>query len=372
MPTTPLKEKIDVLIVTAAKGEDVAVKKVFGNDWITMNPTSQLDFFWDKIMLTSKQGRRFIVGLVRSKMRADNAGPIATIMLQYLRPSFVTMCGICAGHPDDTKLGNVIIADKVFRYDSTSVIRMKDGTVEERWDPAIYDIPESWWQLAERLEVQGINIHVGPIATGEALQRDSTVWDKIRNRDRKSIGLDMEASVIGNIARIVEKRWVVIKGVSDYATHKKDDKHHVLAKENAAKVLKEFLEIVADQLPKINAIDGVWVPPSVVDGQTVNLKNIVPSTLLHAKNEIVPFSDATRRQEFEALHELCRSDYASRGIIQLFAGPGGSGKTRLMIEWTRRLKETDSTWQTCFLTQGIDPNSQDFKDIFLQDNHLFL
>jgi nucleoside phosphorylase len=111
------KEKIDVLIVTAAKGEDAAVRKIFGNNWITMNPNSQLNFYWDKITLTSKQDRRFTVGIVRSKMRTDNAGPIATIMIQNLRPSFVTMCGICAGHPKDTNLGDVIIADKVFRYD---------------------------------------------------------------------------------------------------------------------------------------------------------------------------------------------------------------------------------------------------------------
>jgi len=99
--------------------------------------------------------------------------------------------------------------------------------------------------------------------------------------------------------------------------------------------------------------------------------NIAPSTLLHANNEIVPFSDAIRQNEFEMLQELCQSDYDSCGIIQLFVGPGGIGKTRLMIEWVRRLKEMNPFWQTCFLTQNINPNSQDFRDIFSQDCHLF-
>jgi len=363
------KDKIDVLIVTAADGEDEAVKEIFGTDWLPMNPIPQVGLIWDKITLISKKGRRFTVGLVRSDMGTESAGTIASIMIQYLRPSFVTMCGICAGHPDDTKFGDVIIADEVFRYDSKSTKRLDDGAVDEKFNISTHQIATPWWQLAkQRLKINGVKIHIGPIATGEPLQRDPTVWDTIRKSKRKCIGLDMEASVIGRIAHVVEKRWVVIKGVSDHATPKKNDRHHVLAKENAAKVLKEFLENVADQLPSLDNIDGIWAPPAILNENQMNFMNNAPSTMLHAKYEHVPFSDVIRHPEIEALEALCRFD--SCGIIQLFIGPGGIGKTRLMIEWIKHLK-IDNIWQTCFLTQDINPNSQDFKDIFLQDNNFF-
>lgn len=367
------EEKINILIVTAADGEDEAVKRIFGDGWTPMELTSQVNLYWDKKTLISKQNHRFTVGLVRSNMGTESAGTIVTTLFHHLQPNFVAMCGICAGHPEDTGFGDVIIADKVFRYDQKSVKRLFDDFVEENPDLSTYSIAMSWWQLAQqRLKVEGIKIHIGPIATAETLQRDSTIWDKIRkNTMRKCIGLDMEASVIGHIGHVMERQWVVIKGVSDHATLEKSDEFHTLAKENAAKVLKEFLEIVADQLPKIDTIGGIWLPSDTVDVQTLNPKNNAPSTLLHAKNENVPFLDDIRQQEIKALQALCWSDSTTRGIIQLFTGPGGIGKTRLMIEWIRRLKIIDPSWQDCFLMQGIDPNSQDFKDIFSQNNHLF-
>jgi len=138
-----IKEKIDILVVTAANGEDKAVKKIFGNGWLPMNPTSQVGLYWDKITLMSKQARRFTVGLVRSNMGAEDAGIIATLMLQ-LRPNFVTMCGICAGYPDDTSFGDVIIADRVFRYDNRSVTCQNDGSVNDKYDISTYQIATPW------------------------------------------------------------------------------------------------------------------------------------------------------------------------------------------------------------------------------------
>ncbi|MCL2721333.1 MAG: tetratricopeptide repeat protein [Treponema sp.] len=366
-------EKINVLIVTAADGEDQAVRKIFGEDWERIAPTPLIKFYWHKITLRSKKDRRFTIALIRSDMGADNAGPITQKMVSHLRPNFIAMCGICAGHPDDTKLGEVIIASKVFRYDRKSIKILPDGSLDEKWDITTFSLAQPWWQLAKLLDedIPNIRVHTAPMATGEALCRNPAVWKEIGNYERKCIGLEMEASVIGQIGHIEEKRWVVIKGVSDHATPEKNDQYHILAKENAAIVLKEFLENVADELPSIDDVSGIWAPPIVFKEKTMNLMNNAPSTLLHAKNENVPFSDAIRQQEFEALQALCQSGQASHGIIQLFIGPGGIGKTRLMIEWIRRLKNMDTSWQTCFLTQGVDPANQNFKDIFSQDYNLF-
>jgi len=368
-----IKRKIDVLVVTAADGEDQAVRKIFGEGWERIAPIPPINFFWHKITLISKKGRYFTVALVRSDMGTDSAGPIAQKMVDTLRPNFIAMCGICAGRPKDTRLGDVIIASKVFRYDRKSITSLADKLLDVSWDITTFSLAQSWWQLAKFLgeDIPDIRIHTAPMATGEVLCRVPAVWEEISKYERKCIGLEMEASVIGQIGHIEEKRWVVIKGVSDHATPKKNNKHHILAKENAARVLKVFLENVADELPNINNVDGIWVPPLAINRQTVNLKNNAPSTLLYAKNEYVPFVDAVRQSEIEVLRELCNPDYASRGIIQLFTGPGGTGKTRLMVEWAQRLKNLDSSWQTSFLMQSIDPNHQDFKDIFSQDNHFF-
>jgi len=255
MPTTQQEEKIDVLIVTASKGEDSAVKKVFGSGWQRMVPTPQLDLYWDKITLNSKRERQFTVGLVRKDMRAEDAESIVTILLSQLEPSFLAMCGICAGRPGDTNLCDVIISDTIFHYDQKSVERWFYFFVKENWEPSTYPIAKPLRELAGRIKIGGIKIHVGSIATGGVLQHDSSVWKTIQ---RECIGLDMEASVIAHINHIIDKRWIVIKGVSCNATSQRDDRFRLLAQRNAATVLKEFLEDVADNLPKIDETDGVW------------------------------------------------------------------------------------------------------------------
>jgi len=212
MPNT---EKIDVLIVTAADGEDHAVRKIFGNGWERIPPTPLINLYWHKTTLISKKGRCFTIALVRSGMGTDNAGPITQKMVDHLRPSFIAMCGICAGHPEDTKHGDVIIASKVFRYDRKSIKLLPNGSSDVRYDITTFPLAQSWWQLAKLLDedIPDIRIHTTPMATGEILWRHPTVWEEIGKYERKCIGLEMEASVIGQIGHIEEKRRKSLEGI---------------------------------------------------------------------------------------------------------------------------------------------------------------
>ncbi len=60
-----------------------------------------------------------------------------------------------------------------------------------------------------------------------------------------------------------------------------------------------------------------------------------PGTLLNAHYEVVPFIDAIRAAELAELKSWC--DGPTMTSVRLFTGPGGSGKTRLFMEWLRRL-----------------------------------
>jgi hypothetical protein len=73
-----------------------------------------------------------------------------------------------------------------------------------------------------------------------------------------------------------------------------------------------------------------------------------PARLLLAKHEVVAWDDDLRRQELDVLEQWT---HASRGLsVRLFTGPGGSGKTRLFVEWCKRLRDKD--WDA-----GLLPNS---------------
>ena len=83
----------------------------------------------------------------------------------------------------------------------------------------------------------------------------------------------------------------------------------------------------------------------LTDGTSPLPENPAPGKLLTAAYEVIPFDEPGRREELELLASWCASPQR-RGVL-LLTGEGGSGKTRLMIEWCRRLRHQG--WHAGFL-----------------------
>ena len=83
----------------------------------------------------------------------------------------------------------------------------------------------------------------GPIASGNVVVKDGITWDKLARMGMRSVlGLEMEAAVIGEVARGANvERWIVIKGVMDHADPRKDDRFKPFAARASAEVLRAFL-----------------------------------------------------------------------------------------------------------------------------------
>jgi nucleoside phosphorylase len=127
------REKVDVLIVTVADNEDVAVRNIIAETWNEIPRLSKSDLWVDMVRVKSKKGNSFSIGLVRvPSMGTDGTGDAVATLIQQLTPTCIAMCGICAGHPDDTELGDVIIVRDVFRYDSKSVKRIDSNLCKNR------------------------------------------------------------------------------------------------------------------------------------------------------------------------------------------------------------------------------------------------
>lgn len=71
-----------------------------------------------------------------------------------------------------------------------------------------------------------------------------------------------------------------------------------------------------------------------------------PAAMLHAHYQVVPFFEPCRRAELDALQAWLDSRPEAPSI-RLFTGPGGTGKTRLFIEWCTRLRTRG--WDAGFL-----------------------
>ena len=84
-------------------------------------------------------------------------------------------------------------------------------------------------------------IHIGPIATGEGLQKDPELFDRLEKLERKTLGAEMEASAIGMVGEMLERRALIVKAVSDYGDGDKDDSFRTFATRASAEVLLRFL-----------------------------------------------------------------------------------------------------------------------------------
>ncbi len=75
-----------------------------------------------------------------------------------------------------------------------------------------------------------------------------------------------------------------------------------------------------------------------------------PGTLLNARYQVVPFLEDGREKELSLLEQWCgETDPTS---VRLFVGPGGTGKTRLFIEWSKRLR--NQGWNAGFAPASLD------------------
>jgi tetratricopeptide (TPR) repeat protein len=99
----------------------------------------------------------------------------------------------------------------------------------------------------------------------------------------------------------------------------------------------ERIRRVFDELDQIGRL--------LYDNAAVLPLNPSPGKLLTASYEVVPFEEAGRQGEIEALKDWCDGEDA-RSVL-LLTGEGGSGKTRLAIEWCRRLRHQG--WHAGFL-----------------------
>ena len=76
-----------------------------------------------------------------------------------------------------------------------------------------------------------------------------------------------------------------------------------------------------------------------------------PAMLLTARYRVVPFLDDIRQRELDSL-DAWSDQASSEPQVRCFTGAGGTGKTRLFIEWCERLRQRG--WDAGFLEHHTD------------------
>ena len=141
----------DVVIVTAAEGEDDAVRAVRAGaltEWV--DRPGPVTFSVQSCVFESSSGHPLNIVVARAhEQRAEATATMATALLEEYRPRCLAMCGVCAGRPGWTELGDVIVADRIYRYDAGT---REDGRLA-RHDVATYNLDADWKQAAESFTI---------------------------------------------------------------------------------------------------------------------------------------------------------------------------------------------------------------------------
>ena len=118
-------DRVDVLVI-AALPEEFDAARTAGLPGAPASPgvlrweERDLDglppFLWGEYRVGGKV--RFTVALARpTQMGGRATGSFATSLTDRLRPASLAMCGVCAGNPADTALGDVVVGEPVYEWD---------------------------------------------------------------------------------------------------------------------------------------------------------------------------------------------------------------------------------------------------------------
>jgi tetratricopeptide (TPR) repeat protein len=151
--------------------------------------------------------------------------------------------------------------------------------------------------------------------------------------------------LIGFVGLAPEFMHVVVKGVADLGEPGRNQRSRAFATRAAAEVLLELFRTVL-----------IPTGPMAEDVLASNRSHLVahdnPGALLAARYALVPFHELGRQLELGELEAWCSGDRPL--AARLFVGPEGSGKTRLLMEWTKRLRGRG--WAAGFLEGDVTPS----------------
>jgi nucleoside phosphorylase len=234
----------DVGIVTALSTPELEAVLKLKYNWTKVNVKPDSSNYWEgKIVLSD--GR--ILNIVATPL--PQMGMVATAssamkVITHFKPRYLIMTGICGGVEEKVNLGDIVISDLSFDFDSGKII---DNNGAEEFESDYRSIPldsrlkDKFMSLSNEKEIlraikdswegNGVNndlkIVLRPVGSVAAVISNADyISNKIKHQ-RKMVAIDMETyAIFYSCMHSVEPKptAISIKSVSDHANaHKNDD-----------------------------------------------------------------------------------------------------------------------------------------------------
>jgi len=251
----------DVLLVTSLKDElDVVLETE--SDW--HNQKDSKGFVYHTRNMNGKVGDELSVAVAQPIDAEGNfSSDIAARLTDELRPRCLSMIGVCAGWMGKFALGDLVVGERVFRYDAGKLKAFQTGKLEKEavfQDVASYAPSPSWVRKMERFPPDWVStlktkppriipypyqpkVHIASMGTKGALEKCPELSPTIANHVRNVLEIDMEAAAIGAVADIGSADTsVIIKTVVSHEQHEKSQNFRFYAIEASYRFLTAFLK----------------------------------------------------------------------------------------------------------------------------------
>jgi nucleoside phosphorylase len=251
---------VDLVVICAlAKPELEELLKLPWN-WSSPRPISDLIFVYDGYFVSD--GRRITVcATAATRVGMVSTAIVSAAVIELLRPKVLAMCGICAGVRGRTQIGDVLLADPSWDFQSGKRVRKNDiarfaiaphqlhppELVRSHVDQIRMD-EDSLERIAGSFGEPAPNqlrVLIGPIATGSPVVADGQIVEEIKAQHRELIGIEMEIYGLYAAAHSASAPRPVafaLKGVCDFADPSKNDDYQRYAAYASANVLRVLME----------------------------------------------------------------------------------------------------------------------------------
>jgi nucleoside phosphorylase/tetratricopeptide (TPR) repeat protein len=242
--------KADIGIVTALQVERDAILARLEEYTIEHDDSDPATYFCGYISVADND-RRYRVVLVMLLGMGNNEASLSTQrMIERYQPKYVFVVGIAGGVKGKVELGDVVVAEFIHYYE---LAKLTDEGSENRVkqlpsDRLLYGRsrnPElaNWSNSIVKLRPgkgkkrnQLPKVHHGPIASGEKVIANQSDIDDLVSQCPKLLAVEMEGYGVAHAAsnRNPSPGFLEVRGISDLADVKKDDKWRSYAADAAA------------------------------------------------------------------------------------------------------------------------------------------
>lgn len=257
----------DVGILCALGEEFEQMKIAVSSNWIHLTEANAPFELYSTQVRTEYGHTIRIVGCCCNAAGMQSTSVAASYLYSRFSVPLVIMTGFCAGFKvDGVNYGDLFIAESEYDYGSGKLVKKED---EQKLKPEPKQIPcpysligkirafisEKDMESTLYNELKRVNllleemsvpkIHVQPGACGSYVVGDEAFMNRLlEESNRKLRGLDMEGYGLYMAGHMLNREFVLIKGMADYADSSKGDKFHKTCSYASAWFVAQYIKKV--------------------------------------------------------------------------------------------------------------------------------